>query len=132
MTEDEKTDVDVEVKKPAKDADGVPYCVVHHCRMKQYSGKQRTGYYKCPVPGCEETGKMIKSHTKAVPPLPLACPRCSKDKPVYCERDKRLSSQAMTILRCPRCGWKSNAMARPELVAATRRGKRDVEELGAR
>lgn len=125
---------------PAKDSDGVPYCRKHHCRMKQASGGKKGGpklYYSCPVPGCEERSQKIKTPRECVVPAqPLECPRCSKDgKPVYCERDKKSSTAAMVILRCPRCQWKSSAMAVPQLAAAhlmQRQRPEPVEEIGSR
>ena len=111
--------------RPAKDADGIPYCKKHHCRMKAYSGGGKSNpksYYKCTVEGCGETDQKIKTtRDSVVPHNPLACPRCSgrsAKEPVYCERDEQASTSAMVILKCPRCGWKSGAMVVPHLAAA--------------
>src|SRR5437870_888699 len=77
-----------------KDSDGVPYCVKHHCRMQQTSaGKAGSpvAYFKCPVDGCEEKGKRIKS-VKSVPGDPLKCQRCAKLSPQpVMERDNAVS-----------------------------------------
>lgn len=108
---------------PAKDNDGIPYCRKHHCRMKaKSSGSQGspTTYYGCRVPKCKETAQKIKtSHINVVPADPQKCARCSTDrKAVYCERDGDSSTAASVILRCPKCGWKSNALAVPQIAAA--------------
>lgn len=125
---------------PGKDTDGVPYCPEHHCRMKASSSGAKgtkTAYYACVVKGCDETGKRIKGPETVVPNQPQACPRCNKNgDPIYCERDKQASTAAMVILKCPSCGWKSNALAVPQLAAAllAKRGKEQppVEMIGAR
>lgn len=123
----------------AKDADGIPYCVLHHCRMKQVSGGKKgsgAAYYACPVPNCEQTAKRVKTNSPGiVPPNPVTCQRCSTDrKPVFCERNPRRSTAAHSVLSCPECGWSSTAMVRPELVAAelTRRNRMPAEEIGRR
>lgn len=125
----------------AKDTDGVPYCRVHHCRMEQKSGGKKsspTVYYGCKVEGCEEKAQRIKTKNEGiVPPQPLPCARCSKGgKPVYCERDPKSSTPASVILKCPRCGWKSNAMVVPALAAAhlasRHRERPTAPDLGAR
>jgi len=135
VIDQEETEV---TAKPAKDADGVPYCVVHHCRMKQASGGRKnspTAYYSCPVPGCDEKAKRIKTPNESVvPPHPQRCPRCPGKKPVFCERDANNSTAASTILQCPQCGWRSAAMARPELAAAhlAQRQRPPVADIGDR
>lgn len=123
----------------AKDADGVPYCRKHHCRMERSSGGKKgnpTEYYKCPVPNCDAKAQKIKTIRECVvPKQPLACPRCSKgSKPVHCERDIDASTAAMVILKCPRCKWKSSAMAVPQLAAAyfAHRERPKESELGER
>lgn len=112
--------LDTGAAAPTKDNDGVPYCQVHHCRMKQTSGGKKesvVAYYSCCVKGCDEKAKMIKtSNPGVVPPQPLCCPRCKPDQ--ICERDKDASTAASVILRCPRCSWKSGAMPVPQLAAA--------------
>jgi len=132
----ESREVDDTQTRHAKDVDGIPYCVLHHCRMKQYSGgTKKAAYYRCPVADCEQTGKTIKTRFESViPPQPLACPRCSDRKPVFCERDEKNSNAAMTILVCPACNWRSSAMVRPELAAAEfgRKNRAPVEEIGSR
>src|SRR5512137_2557203 len=69
----------------AKDQDGVPYCLKHHCRMKSSSGGKKgsvAAYYSCPVPGCDHKAKRIRTVKESiVPPAPLACPRCARNKP---------------------------------------------------
>lgn len=108
---------------PAKDNDGVPYCRKHHCRMKaKSSGSQGspTTYYGCPVPKCKETAQKIRTNnSNVVPSAPQKCSRCSKPKKaVFCERDNDSSTAASVILKCPKCGWKSNALAVPQIAAA--------------
>lgn len=124
---------------PAKDNDGIPYCRVHHCRMKYSSGGKKnspTAYYSCPVPKCDEKQQIIKTaNVGVVPPQPQPCPRCSRDKkPVYCERDAHASTAASVVLKCPDCGWKSNAMVVPQLAAAlaARKPSIAVENIGDR
>jgi len=138
-----------ELEKPAadelespvdRDNDGIPYCRKHHCRMKRASGGKKnsaTKYYSCPVPDCEERGQVVRTpHERVVPPAPLACPRCSKHgKEVFCERDRHATPMAV-VLKCPACGWKSNALASPQLAALhashVQRRPKPEEELGAR
>ena len=105
-----------------KDADGIPYCRVHHCRMKRYSGGKKgspTIYYKCAVKECNCTAQIVKTRREGVvPPTPVCCPRCSTSKaPVVCERNDALSRATCVIVQCPSCGWKSGAMALPQLAA---------------
>lgn len=124
----------------AKDEDGIPYCSVHHCRMKASSGPNKNSpnksHYKCPIRKCDEKGERIKKGPKGiVPAQPQQCPRCSTPKkPVYCQRDTTVSTAASVILKCPDCNWKSNALAVPQLAAAhlASRGRAPVEELGRR
>ena len=125
--------------EPAKDNDGVPYCRLHHCRMKQSSGGRKgspSAYYSCPVPKCGEKSQKIKTRRESVvPSKPVICPRCSKgDDPSFCERDPKCSTAASVILKCPRCGWKSVAMAVPQLAAAhfARRTESPPAEIGER
>lgn len=121
-----------------KDEDGVPYCVKHHCRMKQTSGGKAgspVSYHKCPVEGCEEKAKRIKGARPVIPAEPLLCPRCAgiTPRPVM-GRDPKTSTAMYTILKCPCCGHKSSPMPHPDFVAnhAKARGVVPVEELGAR
>jgi hypothetical protein len=143
MSLDDSQGVEDAAETVAKDVDGVPYCRVHHCRMIQSSGGKTDNpktYYKCKVAKCVETARIIKtSDPRVVPDQPLACPRCSKEDkpPVICERDPRSSTAACVILICPRCRWKSTAMAVPQLAAAHfARGRTTShlppEEIGAR
>lgn len=111
------------IEAPAKDVDGVPYCVKHHCRMILSSGAAATkgkDYYRCPVNGCEERGIKIRTIKEViVPKNPVSCPRCSTDeKPVYCEKDKRYSTPMGVVLSCRSCGWKSPMFAVPQLEAS--------------
>jgi len=122
----------------AKDEDGVPYCAKHHCRMKIYSsGKAGSpvAYYKCPVDGCEETGKRIKTAAAKIPAEPLKCHRCAgvTPQPVM-ERDATASNAMYTILKCPVCNHKSGAMPRPEFVASHERNRKQLQavDIGAR
>jgi hypothetical protein len=124
----------------AKDADGIPYCRVHHCRMIQSSGGKADNpktYYKCKANGCVETARIIKTpDPRVVPDRLQACPRCSRDKgQVICERDQKSSTAAMVILKCPSCGWKSSAMAVPQLAAALfarHKSMPPIENIGER
>ena len=142
-----KTDFDEEIDEQnmpeiaatgaEKDGDGVPYCVKHHCRMKQYNGGKAgspVAYFKCLADGCDERAKKIKV-VKSVPGEPLTCHRCASltPQPVM-EREASVSTLMYTILKCPCCGHKSAPLPRPEFVAnhSQRRGARQVEELGAR
>lgn len=121
-----------------KDEAGIPYCVKHHCRMKQVSGGKKgssVAYYKCPVDGCEEKAKRIKWKKAIVPTEPHLCPRCVNVSPrPIMARDPKLSTGFYTILKCPCCGHKSAPMPRPEFVAshAASRGQVQEEDLGAR
>lgn len=142
-----KTDFDdeIEPQDPApapavdKDQDGVPYCVKHHCRMKQTSGGKKgsvAAYFACPVAGCEEKAKRIKISRPIIPNEPHACPRCASLSPrPIMERNARLSNAMYTILQCPTCGHKSAPMARPEFVqnhSAARNRMATEPDLGAR
>lgn len=132
MTANLPTDFDDEIKneddstqvlpQAAKDEDGVPYCRKHHCRMKRVSGGKKgspTSYYQCPVVGCECKAQMIRTKRESVvPPAPVVCPRCSTDEnPVVCERSDQHSRASSVVLQCPKCLWKSNALAVPTLAA---------------
>lgn len=121
-----------------KDEDGVPYCVKHHCRMKQTSGGKKgsaIAYFACPVPGCQEKAKRIKVTKAVVPTEPHLCPRCHSVSPrPIMERDPKLSNAMYTILRCPCCGHKSAPMARPEFVHGHAMARNVINEpdIGAR
>ncbi|MEN0109308.1 MAG: hypothetical protein AAF805_01170 [Planctomycetota bacterium] len=122
-----------------RDVDGVPYCPKHHCRMKARSGGKQgsaISYYRCPVKGCTASAKMIRTRNeRIVPSEPQLCPRCSTPKaPVVCERDDSVSSAARVVLKCPQCGWKSNAMVVPTLAAAMQahRKRRAAKAVGDR
>lgn len=124
---------------PAKDENGVPYCLKHHVRMKQTSGGKRgapAAYYSCPVDGCEETAKRIKTtRESSIPSEPHKCPRCSRGKSVVVlERSKRRSTGFYSILECPECGYASSPMPRPEFVAAQvrRTNREQIADLGER
>jgi hypothetical protein len=110
---------------PAKDVDGIPYCPKHHCRMEMASGGKKgspTSYYRCKVDGCDEKAKRIKTDRPGVVPAqPQECPRCNG---VICERDPASSNGAKVVLKCPCCGWKSTALAVPQLAAAMFAGRR--------
>lgn len=136
---DDATADDVIETVPAKDNDGIPYCRKHHCRMKRASGGKKgspTVYYSCAVAGCDERGQKVKvPNERIVPTAPLACPRCSKDgKPVYAERDQKNSTAMAVVLKCPSCGWKSNAMAAPQFAAmqSSRRNGMPSANIGDR
>jgi len=122
MTEfDEMEELDT---MDARDVDGIPYCPRHHCRMENASGGKkgsRTTYYACKVPGCDEKSQTVKSRLPGVVPSnPQLCPRCNKkgSKPVYCERDKTVSTAMAVVLKCPACQWKSTAIATPQFAAS--------------
>lgn len=124
---------------PAKDADGVPYCRKHHCRMIQSSGGKKGNpkkYYQCKVSGCEETARVVKTdNPRIVPSEPQACPRCSTENtPVICSRDDAASSAAMVVVKCPICNWKSSPFVVPHLAAfqMAHRKQPPVEEIGLR
>lgn len=127
-----------ELPAAGKDEAGIPYCVKHHCRMKQTSGGKKgssVAYYACPVDGCEEKAKRIKSTKAVVPTDPHLCPRCVNVSPrPIMERDAKLSNGFYTLLKCPVCGHKSAPMPRPEFVAghAASRGQVQEEDLGTR
>lgn len=121
-----------------KDDDGVPYCAKHHCRMKQTSGGKAgspVAYHACPVDGCEEKAKRVKTARPSIPAEPLLCPRCAgiNPRPIM-ERDAKVSTQMYTILKCTCCGHKSQPMPRPEFVAnhAKARGVVSVDDIGGR
>ena len=135
---DDEAEVEAAPLTP-KDNDGVPYCRKHHCRMKYSSGGKKgspTAYYSCPVPKCGETAQKIKTpDERVVPARPQACPRCSKGKKeVYCERDGHASAAGRVVLKCPLCGWKSAALAVPQLAAHyfARRPATPAESIGDR
>jgi hypothetical protein len=122
-----------------KDADGVPYCRRHHCRMKCASGGKKSSptlYYACPVPDCDEKAQRVKGvHERVVPAGPQACPRCSRPgREIFCERDPHHSTAAAVVLKCPACGWKSNALVVPHLAALhlTRRPGPRAADVGDR
>lgn len=136
VVEARDTGADETPKEPAveKTEDGTPYCVKHHCQMKQTRGTTKdssVAYFKCPVEGCDETGKRVKTQS-VIPRNPHTCPRC-KEQPVL-ERDTKLSKPMYTILRCPVCGHKSAPMPRPEFVSGhnAARSVASVEALGSR
>jgi len=122
----------------AKDADGVPYCRLHHCRMKRVSGGKKgspTVYYQCPVEGCQCKAQMIRTKRESVvPPNPVCCPKCSTEQdPVICERSERHSRSTAVVVQCPKCNWKSNMMPVPMLVVqhfAARERSRHVDSGG--
>jgi hypothetical protein len=135
---EEQTRPEAALPNVAKDEDGVPYCAKHHCRMKiSSSGKAGSpvAYYKCPVDGCEETGKRIKAAAAKIPAEPLKCHRCAglTPQPVM-ERDLKSTTPMYTILQCPVCKHKSGAMPRPEFVASHERNRKQlhVPDIGAR
>lgn len=134
---DFEDDIGVAPVAAEKDMDGVPYCVKHHCRMHQTSGGKAgspVAYFKCPVDGCEEKAKRVKT-AKSVPAEPMKCPRCMglSPQPIM-ERDNGVSTLMYSILKCPCCGHKSATMPRPEFVAnhASARGFLKPEEIGSR
>lgn len=98
---------------PKKDVDGIPFCITHHCRMKQRSGggKNKAVYYVCPVKGCETKAQTVQIE-RVVPGKPTECPRC-KPKSIVCERSPERSSGAFSILVCPGCGWASGPQPHP-------------------
>jgi hypothetical protein len=137
--DDEITDAPVAQEPMAdKDEDGIPYCVKHHCRMRQTSGGKKgssVAYFACPVDGCNEKAKRIKIKKAIVPTEPHLCPRCHNISPrPVMERDANYSNMMYTILKCPCCGHKSAPMPRPEFVDNHARSRKMVEseDLGAR
>lgn len=135
--EDEILEDQLETPAP-KDENGVPYCLKHHCRMKQTSGGKKgapAAYYQCPVDGCSETAKRIKTNNESsIPAEPQFCPRCSKGKDsVVLERSQKNSTPYYSILICSHCSFKSSPMPRPEFVAAQKAARRtNVEDIGSR
>ena len=127
-----------DVNGNGKDVDGVPYCRIHHCRMKSRSGAAKSkgkDYYACPVDGCEERGIRIRSVATIVPPSPLPCPRCATDKkPVYCERDPKRSTATGVVLVCPKCRYNAGMYAVPQLEAMrlARRHEEVIDGVGDR
>lgn len=121
-----------------KDEAGIPYCVKHHCQMKQTSGGKKgsaVAYFACPVDLCDEKAKRIKTTKSIVPAEPHLCHRCTAVSPrPIMEREGKLSNAFYTILKCPTCGHKSAPMPRPEFVAshAAARGQVQVDDIGAR
>lgn len=132
---EDKTSSAEELPTVEKAEDGTPYCALHHCKMKQTSGGKAgspVAYFKCPVDGCEEKGKKVKTSKSVIPSEPHTCSRCG-GVPVM-SRDPKLSRATYTILRCPECGHKSAPMPRPEFVHGfdRARGALAVEPLGMR
>ena len=120
-----------------KDESGTPYCIRHHCRMKQTSGGGRgtkAAYFACPVKGCDEKAKRVKTNKESsIPNGPQCCPRCSKGKKrVVLERNKKISSTFYTVLQCPDCGFRSQPMPRPEFIAQQNRRPPVVADIGSR
>ena len=114
---------DAEVGVPAigKDADGVPYCKVHHVRMRQYSGKTKENpkaYYRCPVPDCDATASLVRIGAKSVPSEPLTCPECRRlGQTVYMQRDSRRSTHSGIVLVCTECQYSVGPLALPHTGA---------------
>jgi hypothetical protein len=138
LDQTEESTANVDPPAVGKDEEGIPYCVKHHCRMKQVSGGKKgsaIAYFACPVDGCTEKAKRIKTTKSIVPAEPHLCPRCTSVSPrPIMERDQKLSNGFYTILKCPCCGHKSAPMPRPEFVASHERsrGVMTAEDLGAR
>jgi len=134
----EETPKQVEAVTVDRDEDGVPYCVKHHCRMKQTSGGKKgspAAYFACPVDGCTEKAKRIKTKKAIIPSEPHLCPRCVNVSPrPIMARDDKLSNAMYSILKCPCCGYKTAPMPRPEFVHNHAQSmKKTVEpDLGAR
>jgi len=127
-----------DVPAVAKDLDGVPYCVRHHCRMTQYSGRTKSNpkaYYKCPVPDCKETAKLVSHGRRAVPSAPLICPACfNRGESRYMERDSAHSTVSSVVLRCPHCQDRVGPLAMPNQAAVHQFEQRraGVREIGER
>ena len=127
-----------DVPAVAKDLDGVPYCVRHHCRMTQYSGRTKSNpkaYYKCPVPDCTETAKVVRHGQRAVPSAPLICPACfNRGETRYMERESKLSTVSSVVLRCPHCEDRVGPLAMPNQAAVHQFEQRraGVREIGER
>ena len=122
----------------AKDVDGMPYCQKHHCRMRQTSGGpagSKVAHVCCPVEGCTEKAKRVKSQRCVLPLAPLVCQRCAglSPQPIM-ERADKISTGMYTILQCPVCGNKSSPLPRPEFVLNHQRSRNivTVEEIGKR
>ena len=124
-----------------RDIDGVPYCVKHHCRMTQYSGKTKSSaraYYRCPVPDCKATAKVVKLGQRAIPSAPMECPECrNHGQTVYLERmpdDRSAPSQTSIRLWCPVCEYKVGPLALPHqsVVHAHQSRRAGVRDIGER
>lgn len=135
MSQTDFEDAEIVQSPPAgKDADGIPYCCKHHCRMRRASGGKKdteTVYYKCPVPKCDTRAQIIKVRRESIiPQNPVECPRCKES---ICERDEHNSNAQAVILKCPKCNWKSTAMATPQFANLRYdRQARAIPELGER
>lgn len=121
-----------------KDVDGMPYCPKHHCRMRQTSGGPagaKIAHVCCPVDGCSQKAKRVKSQRCLLPLAPMTCQRCSglSPQPIM-ERSDKLSTGMYSILQCPVCGHKSAPMPLPEFVVNHQlsRGRVLVEDIGTR
>jgi NAD-dependent dihydropyrimidine dehydrogenase PreA subunit len=124
-----------------RDLDGMPYCVRHHCRMKQYSGRKRdraAAHYVCPVPGCNETAKLVRLGQRSIPVEPMECPECrQRGEKVFLERmpeDRTLRSSTSVRLWCPHCEYAVGPLALPNQAAAYNQQVRRaaVGEIGHR
>ena len=59
---------------------GTPYCAKHHCKMERVSGGNagsKVDYHKCPVDGCEERAKRVKSLSLLTRQKPSTVSSCS-------------------------------------------------------
>lgn len=131
-----------DMKATGRDADGVPYCPVHMCRMLMTSGQGAKGkdYYKCRVPRCPETGQRVRVEERFVPDQPNMCPRCKDaDGQTYVAREysKKRSTNEFAIMACPRCGEESGPIPLPKFAQVMenqrkRGGRMPVAGIGDR
>lgn len=115
---------------------GTPYCARHNVLMVTSSSQERAAYYKCPVPGCQQTDKRARP-TMRIPSEPLRCPQrsCSADDPksaMYLEVNGAKSTPFQLRMECPRCSFQIN-VPRPGVESAVQRARLEAsEDLDAR
>lgn len=89
------------------DRDGRPYCGRHNCVMIAQSTEGQATYYRCRVPGCEEREKRLRGQ---VPREPVWCSqRNCRDHGIALEVVVERSNYASLVMRCPRCGFETQA-----------------------
>lgn len=102
--------------RPRVDAELKPFCPVHVCSMKHNARNGNTAYYKCPVPGCESTAKLVAPRVP-IPAGPSPCPKriCREGgKEHFLEVDPTHTHSGQILLCCPNCGHQERRPA-PQL-----------------